>query len=161
MMSRRTTSILVALSLLCLTALAAQQLSVQVREARLRQNPSYLGAAGAAVAYGTRVTVLESRGPWRRVQAADGRTGWLHESALTEKTLALAAGDQDVNAGADSDELALAGKGFSPEVEKAFQAENREIDFAWVDRMATGQVSPDQALAFLAAGEVQPQGGAR
>ena len=44
------------------TALAAQQLSVQVREAKLRQRPSYLGATADAVAYGTRVEVLETRG---------------------------------------------------------------------------------------------------
>ncbi|HOX26118.1 MAG TPA: SH3 domain-containing protein [Candidatus Krumholzibacteria bacterium] len=158
-MSRRTLGALVALLLLCLTALAAQQFSVQVRETRLRQTPSYLGATTASVTYGTRVTVLETRGPWRRVQATDGRTGWLHESALTERQLTLAAGDRDVATGADTDEIALAGKGFSPEVEREFKKQNRDVDFAWVDRMATWNVTPDEALAFLAEGKVTPPGG--
>jgi hypothetical protein len=147
-------TVLVLALALALTALAAEQLSVQVREASLRARPSYLGPATGEVGYGTRLTVLESRGPWRKLLADDGTEGWLHESALTTKKIKLAAGDGDVAAGADTDELALAGKGFNEDVERAFKTENRDADYTWVDRMATWTVTPEEALAFLAAGKV-------
>ena len=153
-MPKRMTGLIAAVLLMALAALAAQQLSVQVRESRLRDKPSYLGAATVAVAYGDRVDVLEERGPWRRVRTAAGESGWLHESALTERKLTAASGDRDAQAAADQSELALAGKGFSPEVEEAFRKKNADLDFAWVDSMATWKVTPEQAAAFLAAGRV-------
>jgi len=146
--------VVVVFVLVALTALAADQLSVQVRQARLRGRPSYLGPATTEVAYGTRLTLLESRGPWRRLRAPDGSEGWLHESALTEKKLKLAAGE-NVDTSADSDELALAGKGFNEEVENAFKKDHGDIDYAWVDRMAAWKVSPEEAVRFLAAGDVK------
>jgi uncharacterized protein YgiM (DUF1202 family) len=157
-MSKRMTGLVAVVLLMALAALAAQQLSVQVRETRLRDKPSYLGAAASAVTYGDRVEVLEERGPWRRVRTGDGRTGWLHESALTERKLALSSGDRDAQAAADQSELALAGKGFGPEVEDAYRKKHAGVDFAWVDTMATWRVTPEQSAAFLAAGRV---GGAR
>ncbi|MEZ4386433.1 MAG: SH3 domain-containing protein [Candidatus Krumholzibacteriia bacterium] len=147
--------VLVLVVVLALTALAAEQLSMQVRQASLRSRPSYLSAATVEVAYGARLTVLETRGAWRKLRTADGAEGWLHESALTEKRVQLSAGQGDVQTGADTDELALAGKGFNEEVEKAFQADNRQIDYTWVDRMASWTVTPEEAVAFLAAGEVK------
>lgn len=151
-------TVLVLVLALALSALAAEQLSVQVREASLRARPSYLGPATGEVGYGTRLTVLESRGPWRKLRADDGVEGWLHESALTTKKIKLAAGDGDVDAGADIDELALAGKGFNEDVEQAFKTENRDIDYTWVDRMATWTVTPEEAMAFLASGQVTTGG---
>lgn len=146
--------VLMVLVLVALTALAAEQLSVQVRQTKLRGRPSYLGPATTEVTYGTRLTVLEARGPWRKLRTPDGAEGWLHESALTEKKLQLAAGD-NVDTAADSDELALAGKGFNEEVENAFKEGHADIDYTWVDRMAGWTVSPEEAARFLAAGDVK------
>jgi hypothetical protein len=52
----------------------------------------------------------------RRLAAGAGpvrKTGWLHQSALTKKTISMKAGGQDVATAASGDELALAGKGFN------------------------------------------------
>jgi len=151
-----------AVLFIALAALAAQQLSVQVQETKLRTRPSYLAPPTVDVGYGMRLTVLEERGPWRRVEAPSGETGWLHESALTDKKLKLQSGDTDVQTMADSKELALAGKGFSAEIEDAYQESNQAVDFTWVDRMAAWKVTPERAAQFLAAGDVHPpEGGTR
>ena len=157
-MPRRISVTLALALLLAVAALAAQQLSVQVRETRMRVRPSYLGPATETVSYGDRLTVLEERGPWRHVRTDGGATGWLHASALTEKRVVLQAGDTDVATGADEAELALAGKGFNAEVEEAFKQQNADIDYTWVDRMSAWTVTPEQAAAFLADGQV---GGAK
>lgn len=155
-------SLATVLTVAAVTALAAQQLTVQVRETQLRQRPSYLGAGSGTVTYGQRLDVLAAQGPWRQVKTPDGQRGWLHISVLSEKKLRLQSGETDAATGADLDEIALAGKGFTEEVEKAFQEGNQEVDYTWVDRMAAWSFTPTAASAFLAAGEVVPrEGGAR
>lgn len=159
---RPAAAILAAGLVLAGLALAAQQLTVQVHQTQLRQRPSYLGAGVAPVPYGLRVTVLAEQGPWRQVRTPDGRQGWLHVSALTDRKLQLRSGATDAATGAEVDEIALAGKGFTAEVERSFREQNAEVDFTWVDRMAGWSVTPEQAAAFLAAGEVVPrEGGGR
>lgn len=154
-MRRRTGTATLALLVLAIAAWAATQFSVQVRGGKLRERPSFLGRVTATVPYGTRVTVLEEKGAWRRVRDEAGHAGWIHASALTAKKLELAAGERDVAAGASGEELALAGKGFNAAVEAEFRDENPDIDFTWVDRMERITVTPEEALAFLHAGDVK------
>jgi SH3-like domain-containing protein len=125
----------------------------------LRQRPSYLGSGTESVTYGMRLSVLAEQGPWRMVATQDGRQGWLHISALSEKRLRMQSGEADVATGADLDEIALAGKGFTEEVEQAFKENNEDVDFIWVDRMSGWVVTPQEAAAFLAAGEIEPREG--
>jgi SH3-like domain-containing protein len=160
-MSRR--SLVVALVLvIAVVALAAQQLSVQVRSTGLRQRPSYLGPVTTELSYGTRVEVIETRGPWRHVRSPGGKTGWLHDSALSEKKLSLEAGATDAAVAADSDELALAGKGFNEQVERAYREDNPEVDYGWVERMSSWRVTPAESREFLQRGEITPhEGGLR
>jgi len=145
---------IVALAAMC--AWAAQQMSVQVKETQMRAKPSFLGASVAKLAYGAQVTVLEEKSPWFRVRNAGGSEGWVHQSALTTKKVRLASGGKNAPTEAGNDELALAGKGFTADVEASFKASNAELDFAWVDRMGTWVVTPTQSGTFLAAGQVAP-----
>ena len=138
---------------------ATQMQSVQVRTGKLREKPSFLGKVVSRVAYGDRLETLESRMGWTRVRDDEGHSGWIHASALTEKTIVLSAGDAPVATGASGEEIALAGKGFNEEVETAFKTANPAIDYTWVDRMESFRITPRDAAAFLATGRVEPKGG--
>ena len=140
-----------------LSAAAVDQMSVQVQNAQLRADASFLGKMTGQVAYGTRVNVLQARGDWRQVQSPGGSTGWLHQSALTKKVISMKAGAQDVATAASGDELALAGKGFNSDVEADFKNKNKDIDFTWIDRMEKITVSMDDITRFLNDGQVKPQ----
>jgi uncharacterized protein YgiM (DUF1202 family) len=145
-----------AVFLLSFAALAAtQMMSVQVRTGQLRSRPSFLGKVEATVSYGDRLEILESRGGWIKVKN-EKATGWIHESALSEKKIALKSGQKDVAAGASGDELALAGKGFNDEVEGQYRQNNPKLDFQWVDRMEDFRVDAKAAAEFLAKGQVKP-----
>ncbi len=162
MRTMRRSLLLVAVLVVGVAAWAAvQQMSVQVRAGQLRATPSYLGKVAASVAYGDRLTVVQKQGAWYSVKDARGRSGWIHESALTTKRVVLKSGSTDVAAGAGGDEIALAGKGFNEQVEGEYKAQNADADYAWVDRMEAMVVAPEQAVAFLAAGEVVAKGGAQ
>jgi SH3-like domain-containing protein len=130
-------------------------MSVQVKEGQLRSTPSFLAEIIAKPAYGDRVEIIQDQGPWKKV-AIRGVQGWMHTTALTTKSIVLKAGATNVQTSATGSEIALAGKGFSEEVEKQYKNLNRNLDYAWVDRMEKFKVSPEQMQAFLKQGNVIP-----
>lgn len=129
----------------------AQFMSVQVQQGQMRATPSFLGQVVANLPYGSQVEALNQQGPWTQVRAG-GRSGWMHQSALTRKRIAMNAGQRDAQVAASGSELALAGKGFNSDVEAQFKANNRNVDFSWVDRMEKIKVSATEAAAFLRVG---------
>jgi uncharacterized protein YgiM (DUF1202 family) len=151
---------------LCCGALAVwaagvKILSVQYKVSTVRSSPSALGTIVATLEYGERVTVVEDKGAWIKVTTKDGKTGWVNKQALTEKTVKINAGGA-AETGASSDEMAMAGKGFSADVEKQFKAQHSDIDFSWVDKIEKWKVAPEQMQEFLKDGKVAPaEGGAK
>ncbi len=157
-------------------------MSVQVKEGQLRSTPSFLAEIVAKPSYGDRVEIIQDQGTWKKV-AIRGVQGWMHTSALTTKSIVLKAGAAASPTGATggevalagkadvlpntspgsqsvtTSEIALAGKGFSEEVEKQYKSLNRNLDYGWVDRMEKFNVSPEQMQAFLKQGNVVPAEG--
>ena len=131
------------------------EMSVQVREGQLRNRASFLGAVSGTVAYGDRVTVDQRQAGWFEVTGSpSGATGWIHESALTPKRIVTGSGVDDARIGASGEEVALAGKGFSKEVEAEYKKQNPRLDFTWVDWMGRQTVSSAQLVEFLKQGEL-------
>ena len=141
-------------ALMATGAWAAKEMSVQVRDGQLRNRASFLGTVVGSVAYGDRVTVNQTQAGWCEVSLA-GKTGWIHESALTPKKVVLASGTTDARVQAvGSEEVALAGKGFSKEVEAEYKKQNPQLDFTWVDWMGQQTVSTERLVAFLKQGNL-------
>lgn len=131
---------------------APAQLTVQIEVGQLREKPSVFGKIITDVKYGDRLDIVTRQEPWIQVRTADGKTGWMHQTSLTKKKLALSAGAQDVGRTASGEELAMAGKGFNSQVEADFKAKNQNIDFTWIDRMEKITVSERESLTFLKEG---------
>jgi uncharacterized protein YgiM (DUF1202 family) len=148
---------------ICLAAMAASvRMNVQVQAGQVRATASFLGKLVVTLPYGSSVEVLKQTGDWMQVKTAQGKTGWMHKSALTAKAVAMGAGNTTAKAGASSDELALAGKGFNSDVEREFKAKNKNLNFAAVDRMEKIKIPAADLQGFLASGGVKaPQGGAQ
>jgi uncharacterized protein YgiM (DUF1202 family) len=141
-------------------AVQAATMRVQVQTGQVRNAPSFLGAVVTAVSYGQPVEVVSSQGPWHQVKTADGRIGWMHESALTAKRVSMQSGGA-VRTGASGDEMALAGKGFNRDVEAQFKAAHSDADFTWVDRMASMKASASEIERFVKAGGLALPGGSK
>ena len=139
----------------------AESMRVQVQTGQVRGTPSFLGPVVASVPYGQPVEVLAVQEPWRQVRTAEGKTGWMHASALTAKRIAAQGSGSAVSAGASGDELALAGKGFNADVEAKFKAEHADIDFSWVDKMSKMSATASQLAEFAKAGGLKQSGGAQ
>jgi hypothetical protein len=137
-----------------------QRMSVQVQDGKLRADPSFLGKILGSVAYGDSVTVIRQQEPWLFVSTRTGQlTGWIHSSALTEKEIVLRAGDANVQKTASQREIALAGKGFNPQVENEYKKRNPNLDYDLIDRMERIIVSDEEIRQFMKEGKLSPEGG--
>lgn len=158
-------SSLAAICLIAVAAMAAdnsKMMSVQVKTTPLRESPSFMAKAGATLAYGDRVEVTNTQGPWSQISAQGGLTGWVHSSALSPKKIVLKSGQETAQSKASNDELALAGKGFNSDVEGEFKKQHQNIDFTWIDKMEKMRVTPGDMQVFLKEGLVTPgKGGAQ
>jgi len=165
-MRRYPAVLLVCLALLGFSATtegAGKAMSVQVKQGQVRATPSFLGKVVVTLAYGDRVETLEEKNGWIRIVPPGKKApGWMHSSALSQKRIVLKAGTKEADVAASTGELALAGKGFNADVEAAFKAGNRGIDFTWIDRMQNMNVPPGRILAFVQEGKLIPaEGGGR
>ena len=152
---------LLAAAVLLLAAGAAfgADMYVTVKQTQLRDKPSYLGKILGPLNYGDRVAVLDqSNKAWFKVTGPDGKQGWVSASALISKKIELAAGSENVQQGASSGEVALAGKGFNETVEKQYKADGK-LDYTWVDKMEKITVSPEQLSKFVSDGGLSTEGG--
>jgi len=148
-----------ALAVVSVSAWSADSRQVAVKEAVIRSKPMIFAKKLTTVGNGTWLEVGETRRAWVRVTLADGRSGWVQQSALTASSLELKSGSRQVETGASDEELTLAGKGFNSEVEEAFRERNRALDYRWVDRMETFAPSDEELQRFAAGGKLVPQEG--
>ncbi len=145
---------LAILVLLGVYAAAETMMSVQVKETKVRATPTFMGKILATLVYGDRVKVLEEQRGWSKVEAPSGN-GWVSSSALSKKRIVLQAGAKDVDSGASSSEVALAGKGFNEQVEDQYKKDTK-LDYTWVDRMETFVHLPNELISFLQNGGLKP-----
>ena len=140
-------------------SIAAKVMSVSVRDGQVRETPSFLGKIVGKATYGQSVDVLQEQGDWSKVTLPGGVAGWMHKTALSTDKLAMSGGSAAPGS-VSGKEMALAGKGFSAEVEADYKRSHGG-NFAAVDAMERVSYSPSALLAFLSQGDVKPQGGAR
>lgn len=158
----RRLALIATMAIVAVTALAARQkvMSVEVRDAKLRSAPTPISRVLATVGFTEKVTVLEEKGDWRRVQFGTTE-GWMSKNSLSTKTLKLEAGGPATEMSVTSDEQGLAAKGFNSDVEKQFKERNKEADFTAVDRMEKIAVSDTQIEQFIKQGALVAEGGAQ
>ncbi|MFH0799277.1 MAG: SH3 domain-containing protein [Pseudomonadota bacterium] len=129
-------------------------MSVQVREAIVRTTPNYMGGTAGTLSYGAQVNVEGEEGNWYRIASP---AGFLPKSALTSHKVAVNPDSKGSGRGASHDEVALAGKGFNPQVEAQYKKSNAEVAAAYaiVDRVEQFGAGEAAVKAFQAAGKLK------
>lgn len=82
-----------------------------------------------------------------------GAQGYLHESALSTKELALRSSLQSKGGTSDGD-IVLAGKGFDKALEKALAESDATLNFRSVDLVEKQRASEAELLSFLKQGKL-------
>lgn len=155
-MKRALPAVLAALVLAGAAATAAETVTVVVRKTSVRRDRQFYAPTVAEADLGDSFTALAREKGWVKVGTGSGE-GWLHESAVTARKVAPSA-EGPAGGAVDARDVALAGKGFTPQVEGEYRKKNPKDDFAAVDRMEKLGADEAAVAAFLAEGNLHPRG---
>ena len=135
----------------------AETLKVERANTQLYQSPSFGGTTLGTVPAGSEVAVMSRSGDWVQVNY-QGKTGWVHKTAFPQASSMQLPGMLTGGPVREtkSDEVALAGKGFTPEVEAGYRQKNPGLNYAQVDQVEQFQVNPAQLAAFNKEGGLTP-----
>jgi len=148
--------------LLCLvlfiTGLAAAQVSaggtlyVAVKTVTLKSGTGFFASNKGTLNYGDRVTVIRVNGKFAEVKSAanSSLTGWTATANLSAKQIVSGSSST-----ASAKEVALAGKGFSQEVENSYKSQKGNLNYADVDRTESIKVREDDLKKFLEEGHLK------
>ncbi len=157
--------ITLVLVLACAMALAVDSVVVGVKKTSIRKGKQFFAPTVAEARYQERLIVLEQSGGWLRVKRGADE-GWIHQSAVAAKSGVMqsvlkSTGDAVLPPSNDfqQDEVALAGKGFSEEVEQDYRRRNRQVNFAPVDWLQGQGVSDARIGRFVREGKLAPKEG--
>ena len=127
---------------------------VSVKSASLKSGTGFFAKSVANVSYGDNLIIIESNSKKSKVKLSSNASvsGWIPNGSLTTKKITKS-GASSVNA--SSNELALAGKGFSAEAEKAFKSSNGNLNYTEVDNVEKITVSESELSAFISEGHLK------
>lgn len=132
----------------------AESVYVTVRNSKLRSKPDFFSSATAELKYGDRLEVIEASETWNLVKTTSARQGYVHQSAITTKKIILSSGAKYSPSQTDQNDVVLAGKGFSAEVERSYGAKNPNLNFREVDAMERLKVAPGEVNSFIQQGKL-------
>jgi len=153
--------ILLVLLGLFLAASIAWAASYQVitQEAVIRKDKRFFAPLIVRVPYGELLEERERQGDWLRV-SFKGAEGWLHISAVQEQKFSLSSLSGERAQETTKEEVALAGKGFTPEVEKAFRDKNANMRYDLVNQVQSQKINESRLQEFIRIGKLRESGGA-
>jgi uncharacterized protein YgiM (DUF1202 family) len=94
---------------------------------------------------GDAVRLISDDGKWSNVQAGNV-TGWVASSSLSARRVVAS------NTSVTASEVAMAGKGFSPDMEMEYKKNG--LDYSMVDSMEQITVPTDNLLGFITEGRL-------
>lgn len=128
--------------------------TIRVMSAKVMKSPKFIGPTTGSVSRGDQLTVKEVKGDWYRVDGS--YTGWIHKSNVTEGKVQLASTPGgSSNGSVNRDEVELAGRGFTPQVEQQYKDKNPNLDFGHVDLIEKTSVDPGELEAFVSEGKLK------
>jgi uncharacterized protein YgiM (DUF1202 family) len=115
---------------------------VTVNSAVLKSSTGFFSRTVGTLALGTAVTVIRESGKWMEVRTGNALSGWIGTASLSSKRIA----SQSSNS-ATAGEIALAGKGFTKEVEIEYRKNG--LNYSAVDAMENLTIPGEELLRFV------------
>lgn len=137
----------------------ARSLTVTQPNQQIYQEPNFASTPVGPAPQGAKVNLIRQEGEWYKVDY-QGTIGWLHRQAFPEAAPAKTDLSKMLFGGpvkeTRTDEVALAGKGFTPEVEASFRQKNPGLGYAQVDKIETFGVDAARLQQFIQEGGLNP-----
>ena len=118
---------------------------VSVQGAVLKSSTGFFAGKVGTLTLGQEVTLVKDDGKWAQVRAGN-LTGFVASTSLSTRRVVAS------SAGASSTEVALAGKGFSQEIEIEYRKNG--LDYSLVDSMEKITIPDDELLRFVNEGRL-------
>ncbi len=136
-------------------SLGAETATVITKENAIRESCRFFAPVKATVHYGDALEVVSQEGDWFQVNFR-GVQGCIHKSAITKKSFSLSklnlTGSQKQST--SGQEVALAGKGFNPQVESAYKNQNPQLNFGEVNSIENYRVPESRLREFIRSGKL-------
>ncbi|OJF77278.1 MAG: hypothetical protein BKP49_02075 [Treponema sp. CETP13] len=126
---------------------------VSVEKTKVKENTGWFSKVTDTLFYGDEVLVLSEKGKWNKVSLVvdDSVSGWIPSASLTTKKITTT---NSTRVSADAQELSLAGKGFTEEIENAYGEQN-SVDYNKVDEIEQISVDDTDLYTFLINGNLK------
>ena len=129
--------------LLLAVSLSAQvykpkKMYVCVKSLKVKSSTGFFASTIAELSYGDEITVIDESSKYAKVSIGGNKTGWVALSGLTKNS----------NVNASQDEIALAGKGFTAEIESQYK-KKASYNYAAVDEVEKKSVSDAELKRFM------------
>lgn len=126
-----------------------KKMYVSAEKINLKSSTSFFAKQLETLDYGQQVLVLETKGKWSKVQPVENAeiSGWISSSLLSKRKLISAFN----NFSATTDELALAGKGFS----SSDNWGKNKANYDAVKQIEGQIISNEELLNFIQEGELK------
>ena len=130
------------------------EVAIAVQNQSIYPMPAFYASPVQPVNYGTIAVIDEVNGEWYRITTAANQEGWIHCTAVTG-AIQAESGGVSASGNVTSDEIMLAGRGFSQAIEESYAGDHPDLNFALVDNMETSwTVSPAELFQFLIDGNL-------
>jgi uncharacterized protein YgiM (DUF1202 family) len=121
---------------------------VGIKKTDVKASSGFFAPVLGTLELGSPVTVVQAKDKWMEIRSASpALSGWIASTALTSRRV-IPSG-YTPKAG----EVAMAGKGFSGEVEQIYR-EGEKLDYSFVDVMESATVPERELYAFLVEGHL-------
>ncbi|MEL3908493.1 MAG: hypothetical protein P1P64_05705 [Treponemataceae bacterium] len=120
-----------------------QTMYVSVKDLKVKSGTVFFASTLTKLEYGDRVLVIEEKGKHSKIRTEKNVEGWVPSSSLTKKKVI-----KNSNVSASQDEIALAGKGFTAEIENEYK-KNAKYNYSAVDEVELKSVSETELKAFM------------
>jgi len=118
---------------------------IAVKTTPLKSSTGFFAKDVGTLSLGDVVTVIRDDGKWSQIQAR-GLDGWITSSSLSARRIISS------NIAVTASEVAMAGKGFSPDMEIEYKKNG--LDYSMVDSMEQITVPADDLLRFVTEGHL-------
>ncbi|TAN39240.1 MAG: hypothetical protein EPN25_12260 [Nitrospirae bacterium] len=141
----------VLLVLLSVAVSSAEQARIITKENALREDCRFFSPLKKKVRLNDLIEITSKEGDWLRAKHK-GTAGCIHKSAVDEKNLDISGVSGSKSHSASGSEVALAGKGFNPQVEKTFKEKHPDLDFKAIDAIEASHPSDESIRKFISSG---------
>lgn len=147
-------SIVCLLCILTVWAKPGNKMYINIEKAELKSGTGFFSEVQNQLPYGTQVVIIEEKGKWAFIKATKDSsiTGWIPQANLTKKKIVTNNPLYTINA--STEELALAGKGFSAEIEASFSDAATKDALDTLNALENTQLSVEALQEFIEEGNL-------